>query len=182
MLSKALRQKTGHPRSNRQQKFFGIVALSAIGGDGHSRRRRVKCDYFFAELQFSPAILGRPELCADASFHEEIAAAFVQKADFCSVHGKLRKPAMKGVSRTKDFVRDVISFGGGHHVIEELVDTMDHRLVWVPSDGEAAALDEEALACRGFNLPPKLVRAQRQRGVLHTFADRDPCQPGLATR
>jgi hypothetical protein len=121
-------------------------------------------------------------LRADASFHEEIAAAVVQKADFCSVHGKLREPATKGVSRAKDFVRDVISFGGSHYVIEELVDTVDHRLVWVPGDGEAAALDEESLACRGFDLPPNLVRAQRQRGVLHTFADRDPCQPGLATR
>jgi hypothetical protein len=121
-------------------------------------------------------------LRADASFHEEIAAAVVQKADFCSVHGKLREPATKGVSRAKDFVRDVISFGGSHYVIEELVDTVDHRLVWVPGDGEAAALDEESLACRGFDLPPNLVRAQRQWGVLHTFADRDPCQPGLATR
>jgi hypothetical protein len=81
-----------------------------------------------------------------------------------------------------DFVRDVISFGGGLYVIEELVDTVDHRLVWVPGDSEAATLDEESLACPGFDLPPNLVRAQCQRGVLHTFADRDPCQPGLASR
>src|SRR6516225_1933877 len=157
MLSKALRQKTRHPRPNRQQKFFGIVALSAVGGDGHSRRRRVECDYFFAELQLSPAILRGPELCADASFHEEIAAAFVQKADFCSVYGKLREPAAKGVSRTKDFVRDVISFRAGLYVIEKLADTVDHRLVWVPGDSEASALDEESLARRGFDRPPNLV-------------------------
>ena len=119
---------------------------------------------------------------ADAGFHEEIAAGFVQKADFCSVHGKLREPAAKGVSRTKDFVRDVISLGGGLHVVEELIDTVDHRLVWAPGDGEASALDEQSLACRGLDLPPNLVGAQRQRGVLHTFADRGPCQPGFASR
>ena len=79
-------------------------------------------------------------------------------------------------------MRDVISLGGGLYGIEELVDTVDHRLVWVPGDSEAAALDEESLACRGFDLPPNLVRTQRQRGVLHTFADRSPCQPGLASR
>jgi hypothetical protein len=66
-----------------------------------------------------------------------------------------------GVSRTEDFVRDVISFGGGLYVIEEIVDTVDHRLVWVPGDSEAAALDEESLACRGLDLAPNLVRAQR---------------------
>src|SRR5262249_9092740 len=130
----------------------------------------------------SPAILRGAELRADASFQKEIAAAFVQKADFCSAHGKLREPAPKGVSRTKDFVRNVISLGGGHYVIEEIVDTVDHRLVGAPGDREAAALDEESLACRGFDLPPNLVRAQRQRGVLHTFANRSPCQPGLASR
>src|SRR5262249_21904601 len=164
------------------EKFFGIVALSAVGSDSHSRRRRVKSDYFFAELQLSPAILRRPELRADASFQEEIAAALVQKADFCSAHGKLREPATKGVSRTEDFVRDVISFRRGLYVIEEFVDTVDHRLVWVAGDSEAAALDEEGFACRGFDLPPNLVRAQRQRGVLHAFADRGPCQPSLASR
>src|SRR6516225_4571951 len=43
--------------------------------------------------------------------------------------------------------RRPVSFGGGHHVIEELVDTVDHGFVWVPGDSEAAALNEESFAC-----------------------------------
>jgi resolvase-like protein len=37
-------------------------------------------------------------------------------------------------------------------------------------------------ACCGFDLAPNLVRAQCQRGVLHTFADGDPCQSSFASR
>ena len=161
----------GQPGPGCDDQRAGRVRL-LVRGDRHRVCRSFEPRHALFPVDFRAVPLRHRQLRANACFGPQEPGVAFEIAPLVVGHVETWK-SPPDLRRVQHLVRDCEFSCGCERVVEETLD-MSARGLRAAGDDEPAARGEELRPRLLLQLAPELVRAQRKRGVLLSFADREP--------